>query len=381
MKNFLWLGIAGFLYLAGLETSLRAKDFWVYFGTFTEGASKGIYVSRLNADNGQMTEAKLAAATADPSYLAVAPDSKHLYSDNELSGQKAGMVSSFAINQTSGQLDLLNQQTSGGFGPCHISVDASGRALLVANYASGSIESLPILEDGRLGQGGSVIQYHGQSVNPDRQKGPHGHYLAADPSDRFALGCDLGTDRIMVYRLDAARATLMPNEPAFAEVPAGSGPRHLVFSRDEKSVYVVNEMACSVTSFDWDIQAGKLSLRQKISALPAGVAVQPDFTAAEILLHPTGQFVYVSVRGHDSISVFAVDPVSHNLTLVQNLPSGGHAPRGLGIDPTGHWLLAGNQKTDNAVEFAVGAASGKLRPMNAQVRVGAPVDFKFVPAD
>lgn len=185
----------------------------------------------------------------------------------------------------------------------------------------------------------------------------------------------------MVYRLDTSHGTMTPNDPAFASLPPGSGPRHLVFSRDEKSVYVVNEMACSVSSFDWDKQTGKLSMRQTISTLPEGVAVQPEFTAAEILLHPSGRFVYVSVRGHDSVSVFAVDPASGNLSLIQNLSSGGNAPRGLGIDPTGHWLLAGNQKTDNAVEFAINTTSGKLKPANRQIRVGSPVDFKFVAAN
>jgi 6-phosphogluconolactonase len=381
MKNFNALVTAGFLILTGSGPSLRAKDFWVYIGTFTQGSSKGIYVSRLNADSGQLTEPELAAAIPDPSYLAVAPDQKHLYSDNELPGQQPGIVSAFTINRASGQLELLDQHASGGSGPCHISIDGGGRTLLVANYASGSIESLPMLGDGHLGHGGSVIQYQGRSVNPDRQTGPHAHYLAADPSDRFALGCDLGTDKIMVYRLDTAKGTMTPNDPAFVPVPAGSGPRHLVFSRDEKSVYVVNEMVCSVSSFDWDKQTGKLSLRQTISALPAGAAVQPDFTAAEILLHPSGTFLYVSVRGHDSISVFAVDPASGNLNLIQNLSSGGKAPRGLGIDPTGHWLLAGNQKTDNMAEFAIDAASGKLKPVNSQIRLGAPVDFKFVAAN
>jgi 6-phosphogluconolactonase len=381
MRNFDSLVIAGFLLIAGPGTSLQAKDFWVYFGTFTQGSSKGIYVSRLNADSGQLTEPELAATIPDPSYLAVAPDQNHLYSDNELPGQQPGIVSAFTINRASGQLELFDQHASGGLGPCHISIDNGGRTLLVANYNSGSIASLPILGDGHLGHGGSMIQYQGRSVNPDRQNGPHAHYLAADPSDRFALGCDLGTDKIMVYRLDTARGTMSPNDPAFAPLPAGSGPRHLVFSRDEKSIYVVNEMACSVSSFDWDKQTGKLSLRQTISALPAGVAVQSDFTAAEILLHPSGRFVYVSVRGHDSISVFAVDPASGNLSLFQNLSSGGNAPRGLGIDPTGHWLLAGNQKTDNAVEFAIDTPSGKLKPTNAQIRIGAPVDFKFVAAN
>jgi 6-phosphogluconolactonase len=250
--------------------------------------------------------------------------------------------------------------------------------LLVANYAGGSIESLPILGDGRLGDGGSFIQYQGHSVNPARQTAPHAHYLAVDPSNHYALACDLGTDRVMIQQLDPDQATLRVNQPPFGEVPPGSGPRHLVFGREGKLVYLVNEMACSLTVFDWNQKAGELSLRKTISALPAGVAAQPDFTAAEIVQAPAGRFLYVSVRGHDSISVFGVDPMSGDPTLIQNVSSGGKAPRGLAIDPSGRWLLAGNQETDNVVEFAIDPVTGKLRVMPVQLVIGAPVDFKFV---
>jgi 6-phosphogluconolactonase len=358
--------------------SLPARDFWVYLGTFTEGSSKGIYVSRLDANTGELSDPKLAVATPDPSYLALAPDQKHLYADNEVN---AGMVSAFSINPMSGELKLLNQKDSGGSGPCHVSVDLSGQTLLVANYGSGSIKSMPILSDGRLGDGGTTIQYQGRGTNPIRQTGPHGHYLGVDPSNRFALGCDLGTDRIMVYRLDAANGIMTTNDVPFGVVPPGSGPRHLVFSRDGKSVYVIDEMACKITCFNWDNQTGILARRASISVLPHGETVQPDYTAAEILLHPSGRFVYVTLRGHDSISVFAVDAATGSLALIQNLPSGGKAPRGMAIDPTGHWLFTGNQKTDNAVEFAIDPASGKLTPTKLQLQVGSPVDFKFVPVD
>lgn len=381
MKLPVYLKISCCFFLMTLAASLPARDFWVYLGTYTEGTSKGIYVSRLDADNGRLSPPKLAVLTPDPTYLALAPDQKCLYSVNEMSGEQPGMVSAFSINRMSGQLELLGQTASGGQGPCHVSMDASGRTLLVANYGSGRIKSLPILSDGRLGDGGTSIEYQGHGINPDRQTSPHAHFIGVDPSNRFVLGCDLGTDKVMVYRLNAADATMVANVRPFGSVPPGSGPRHLVFSRDQKSVYVVNEMACSVTYFSWDSQTGGLSARQTISALPDGVAVQPDYTAAEILLHPTGQFVYASVRGHDSISVFRVDARSGNLTLMQNIPSGGKAPRGLGIDPTGHWLLAGNQKTDKVVEFAIDPPSGKLQPTKTQLELGSPVDFKFVEAN
>jgi 6-phosphogluconolactonase len=367
-----------FLMLMGI--SLPARDFWVYLGTYTEGSSKGIYVSRLNADTGELSSPKLAVVTPDPSYLALAPDGKHLYSANEIAGN-SGLVSAFAIQPASGQLEFLNQKDSGGSSPCHVSVDATGQTLLVANYGTGTIKSLPILGDGRLGDGGTSIHYQGRSVNPDRQTGPHAHYLGADPSNRFVLGCDLGTDKIMVYHLDGINAGLVPNHPVFSSVTPGSGPRHLVFGRDGKLVYVVDEMACTVTCFNWDNRKGQLFQRQTISALPEDQAVRPEYTAAEIILHPNGRLLYVSVRGLDSISVFAVAALTGKLALIQNVSSGGKAPRGLGIDPTGRWLLAGNQKTDNVVEFPIDPDSGKLQPPKLQLRIGSPVDFKFIPAN
>lgn len=359
-------------------TSGSARDYWVYVGTYTEGRSQGIYISRLNAEDGRLSPPALAASTPDPAYLALGPDQKCLYAVNELPGGKFGTVSAYAIQPSSGQLEFLNQKSAGGAGSCYVSADHSGRELLVANYAGGSIQSLPILKDGRLGEGGSFIQYQGRSVNPVRQTAPHAHCLEADPSNHFALGCDLGTDRVMIYQLNSAKATLLANHPPFGTAPPGSGPRHLVFSRDGAFVYVVNEMACTVSVFDWNRVAGKLTWRASISALPDGVTAQPDFTAAEMVQSPSGRFLYVSVRGHDSISVFAIEERTGGLHLIQNVSSGGKAPRGLGMDPTGRWLLAGHQKSDNVVEFAINPATGKIKALPAQIVIGAPVDFKFV---
>jgi 6-phosphogluconolactonase len=369
------------LALLMLAMNLRAREFFVYFGTYTEGSSQGIYVSRLDADTGKLSAPELAVATPDPAFLALAPNKKFLYAANELSGNKDGMVSAFAIDKTSGQLTLLNQQTSGGFAPCHVSVDSSGKTLLVANYNSGSIKSIPLQADGSLGDGGSLIQHHGHSVNSDRQKSPHAHFFTVDPSNHFALACDLGLDKVMIYRLDGKKSTFTTNDPPFATVPPGAGARHLAFNRSGKFAYVINEMGCSVTSFSWDAEHGQLTALETVSALPSDVSVQPNYTAAEILVHPSGKFVYVTVRGHDSISVFAADKKTGRLTFMQNISAGGKIPRGLGMDPTGRWLIVANQKNSNAVEFAIDTATGKLTPTKTELHIGSPVDVKFVKAN
>jgi 6-phosphogluconolactonase len=351
-----------------------AKEFFVFFGTYTDTSSKGIYVSRLDADTGKLSAPELAAETPSPCFLAVSPDEKFLYAANEGSD----VVSAFALDNKSGRLKFLNQKSSGGAGPCHLSADATGKILLAANYNGGSVKSFRLNRDGSLGADGAFIQHFGSSVNTDRQSAPHAHFICADPSNRFALACDLGTDKVVVYALDADTGELKPNEPPAAAVPPGSGARHLAFSRDGRFVHVVNEMACTVTTFAWDSEKGKLDLRETISALPPGVVVRRDFTAAEILVHPSGNFVYATVRGHDSVSVFAADQKTGRLTFLQNVSAGGQVPRGLGIDPTGRWLIVANQKSDAAVEFAIDAPTGKISATGQTLKIGSPVDVKFV---
>lgn len=372
--------IVSILGFAVTTMALPASQFFVYFGTYTEGASKGIYVSRFDSASGQLSMPVIAATTPDPSYLAIASEKRYLFAANEVSGPNNGTVSVFSIDKHSGHLTLLSQKDAGGVSPCHVSVDTRGKTLFVANYTSGNIKSVPILKGGGLGDGGTLVDYHGHSVNANRQTSPHAHFLSVDPSNHFALGCDLGTDKVMIYRFDSENSALIANDPPFASVPPGSGPRHLAFSRDGKFVYVLNEMGCSVSSFHWNSKSGALDLVGTVSALPEGVPVLPEYTAAEILVHPNGNYVYLSLRGHDSISVFACDEKAQQLTLIQNISAGGKVPRGLGIDPTGHWLIVANQKTGNVVEFAIDVATGKLSPTKTAFQVGSPVDVKFVKA-
>ena len=353
----------------------------VYFGTYTGARSKGIYVSRFDPATGQLAAPELAVATASPSFLALHPSRRFLYAAGEasrLEGKRVGVVSAFGLDPTSGRLTLLNQQSSGGEGPCHLAVDQSGKCLLVANYGNGAIAALPIQVDGALGEPGTVIQHQGSSVNPSRQAGPHAHFITTDPANRFALACDLGLDKVLVYRLDPAKAALVANDPPFASVKPGSGPRHLVFHPTGRFVFLVNEMSATLTEFAYDAKRGALTELQTLSTLPE--AFTGGRSGAEVQVHPSGKFVYASNRGHDSIAVFAFDAERGQLTCLQHQETQGKTPRHFALDATGQWLLAENQDSDSVVVFRVDATTGRLSPTGQTILVGAPVCAVFVPA-
>jgi 6-phosphogluconolactonase len=360
-------------------TSAAAREFFVYFGTYTGGMSKGIYVSRFDADSGRLSEAELAAETRNPSFLAAHPSGRFLYAVGELNdfqGKRAGAVSAFALDGKTGRLSLLNQQASGGLGPCHLALDSKGRCVLVANYGSGSVAALPVQPDGHLGEAASTIQHAGSSVNPQRQAGPHAHHIVTDRRDRHALVCDLGLDQVRVYGLEAKSGRLLPNEPAFGSVAPGAGPRHLAFSPNGKFAYVINEMGSSITVFGYDGRWGALKGLQTVSTLPASFT--GNSSCAEIEVHPTGKFVLGSNRGHDSIAVFAVHERSGELTLVEHASTQGKTPRHFTIDPTGRWLLAENQGSDSVVVFEIDGRTGRLRGTGRSISVESPVCAVFV---
>jgi 6-phosphogluconolactonase len=360
--------------LAGFTVKSFAAESLVYFGTYTGAKSQGIYVSRFDSATGKLSVPELAAETKNPTFLAVAPGEHFLYAVNEVADASA--VSAFALDATTGKLSPLNQQTSGGSGPCHISVDATGKCLLVANYNSGSIAALPIHADGSLGEATTNIQHTGSSVNHDRQAGPHAHSIYPSPDNRFALNCDLGLDKIFAYRLDADAGKLSANDPPFATVAPGSGPRHLVFSADGKFAYVISEMASTITVFNYAAANARMAEVQTISTLPKDFSGKS--TAAEIILHPSGKFLYASNRGHNSIAVFAVDQKTGALAFIENQSTQGRTPRHFVIDPTGRWLLAENQDSNSVVVFAIDADTGKLKPTGQTMSIGAPVCAVFV---
>lgn len=358
----------------GAAVSGFAGESLVYFGTYTGAKSRGIYVSRFDSITGKLSAPELAAEIQNPSFLAINPDRHELYACSESSG--GGTVSAFLLDPKTGKLVRLSQQNSGGSGPCHISMDAMGKCLLVANYGSGSITALPIHADGSLGEATTTIQHHGSSVNLKRQAGPHSHFILPSPDNRFTLDCDLGLDKVFINRLDASAAKLTSADPPFVLVAPGAGPRHLVFSHDGKFVYVINEMGGTITVFSYTATNAAMTGVQTVSTVPQDFATSN--TTAEIALHPNGKFLYGSNRGHDSIAIFAVDQQTGKLTFVEHQSTLGRTPRHFAIDPTGHWLLAENQASDSVVVFALDAETGKLKPTGQAVLIGAPVCAVFV---
>ncbi len=353
----------------------------MYVGTYTnpKSGSKGIYAYRFDAAGGKLAPLGLVAETSNPTFLAVHPNGKFLYAineDNEFQGKRTGAVSAYSIDKASGKLTLLNQVSSASPGPCHLVVDATGKAVLVANYAGGSFSSFPVGADGRLGEAASFIQETGSSINPNRQKEPHGHSIILTKNNKYAIGADLGTDHVNVFKLDAATAKITPNSPAFGTVKPGSGPRHSALSPDQKHLYVLSEMASTVTTFDFNATAGTMKETDSVSTLPADFKGQS--TTAEIFTDAKGQYVYASNRGHDSIAVFAVAPDTGKLTFLQTESTGGKTPRGFMIDPSGNYLVAGNQDTNSVSVLKIDRKTGKLSPVSQKLDLGAPVTFAFV---
>jgi 6-phosphogluconolactonase len=353
----------------------------VYVGTYTTGksTSKGIYAFELQTPEATLRPLGLVAETVNPSYFDIDEARRLLFAVNEvgeLNGEKTGGVSAFSIDRATGRLTFLNQRASKGTAPCFLRLDKSGRHALVANYGSGSIAVLPIGADGRLGDASSVVQHTGSSVHPQRQRGPHAHCLVLDPANRFAFACDLGLDKVLIYRFDAATGTLTPNDPAFASVEPGAGPRAMAFRPDGRFAYLGNEMQSTVTAFSYDANAGRLTEIQTISTLPADFS--DNNSIAEVAVHPSGKYLYVSNRGHNSVAVFAIDPEKGTLTFVAHQSTGGRTPRHFGIDPSGRFLIAANQQSDTLVPHSIDPGTGQLKAATPAT-APTPVYVAFLP--
>jgi 6-phosphogluconolactonase len=360
----------------------EGQKYRVYIGTYTTGgASRGIYFLDLDLATGALTAPAVAGESVNPSFLAIHPGRRFLYAVSEVDksqGEKGGGVSAFAINRSSGTLSPLNQQSSRGQGPCFLTVDRTGKNVLVANYGSGSVACLPIAPDGRLQPASSFQQHEGSVADPKRQQGPHAHSINLDAANRFAVAADLGLDKLFVYRFDPAGGALVANDPPFAKVAPRSGPRHFAFHPDGKHAYVINEISLTVTAFTYDPQRGALEELQTLSTLPEGTEGK-NLSTAEVQVHPSGRFLYGSNRGHNSIAIFAIDPASGRLRMVGNQSTLGKTPRNFGIDPSGHYLLAANQDPGNIVVFRIDEQTGLLHPTGQKVDVPRAVCVKFLP--
>jgi 6-phosphogluconolactonase len=351
----------------------------MYVGTYTEGTSKGVYAYRFDNKTGKLTPLGLMAESPDPTFLALHPNGKFLYGVNEVNkfqGKSAGAATAWSIDRATGKLTQLNQVSTASPGPCHLIVDATGKMLMVANYAGGSFASMPIGADGKLGEVATFIQEHGSSADKSRQSEPHGHSVNLTKNNKFMLGADLGTDQVMIFKLDPAHGTLTANDPPFGSVKPGSGPRHLVFAPDQKHVYVLSEMASSVTTYEFNAETGAMKEIDTASALPADF--KGKSAGAEIQIDAKGEHLYTSNRGLDSIAVFDIDRSTAKPKLVQNVNSGGVMPRAFVIDPSGSYIVAGNQQTNNIATFRIDRTTGRLTATGDKYDLGAPVTFVFL---
>ncbi len=351
----------------------------VYIGTYTGNQSRGIYTALFDADSGRLSSVELAAETKNPTFLALSPDRHFLYAANEVGnfeGKPSGAIATFRIDHTSGKLTLINQRPSGGSGPCHVAVDSTGKCVLAANYGSGSVAALKVGPDGGLSGPDAVVQHHGSSVNPQRQEGPHAHFITPDPENRFVLACDLGLDQVLVYKFDPRKPGLVPNDPPAAPLAPGAGPRHLAFHPNGRWVYVINELNSTLSTFEYEPRHGNLLQLLSVSTLPDNFNGRNS--CAEVAVHPSGRFVYGSNRGDNSIALFSVDAKTGKPSFVSCESTRGKTPRHFALDPKGRWLLAENQDSNDIFVFRVDQTTGKLEPVGDRVEVGAPVCLVFL---
>ncbi len=362
---------------ATAQTSSPEK-FLVYAGTYADHGSQGIYAFRFDDTTGRLTPLGLAGKTENPSFLAISPNDKFLYAVNEVekhAGQPGGAISAFAIDNSTGKLSFLNQVSAHDPGPAYISMDQTGKFALIANYSLGSVAVFPVLANGALGDASDFVRHKGSSIDKERQTGPHGHSIKVSPDNRFAIAADLGLDELLVYPFDASAGKL--GQPHVTNIKPGSGPRHFVFSPDGRFVYLISEMASTITVFSYHATNGGLRELQTVSTLPADF--KGENTTAEIAVGSSGDFFYGSNRGDDSIVVFAVDHATGKLSFVQRVSTQGKTPRNFALDPSGKWLLAANQDSNDIVIFRIDKKNGRLVPAGQPEKTPEPVCLVFVP--
>ena len=351
----------------------------LYTGSYATAEEESIKCYEFNPQSGALKYLSGFTGIENPSFLAIHSSGKFLYAVSETDqkeGNLTGGVAAFAIDPSSGGLVKINEVTSGGAAPCHIALDRTERMLMAANYNGGSVAAFPVMEDGSLGERSFFHQHTGSGTNTSRQDIPHAHSANPSPDNRFALVTDLGLDKVFVYRLNPEKGGMELNIPAYAVVADGSGPRHLAFHPSRSVVYVINEMASTVTVFNYQPDAGTLSEIQTISTLPADF--EGRSSTAEVVVDPSGRYLYGSNRGHDSIAVFSIDQDNGKLEALQHRSTGGRSPRNFCLSPDGRFLLAANQRSDNLLVFPVDQSSGKILDPVEEISLKAPVCIRFM---
>jgi 6-phosphogluconolactonase len=358
----------------GVSSTAAAMETFVYFGSHSNQPGAGFSLARFDTDTGVLTKPSFLLEAKEPAFFIIHPNGRHLYTSN--SGSPGGL-SAYAIEPHTGALTLQNRQLAGGGDTSYISLDRTNRYALVANYDGGNIAAFALEPDGSIGDWTAFVQHTGKSVNPQRQAHAYAHAIVVSPDNRFALVPDLGVDKLFVYRFDEKTGKLAAHDPAFVEVPAGSGPRHVKFHPNGRWVYLINEMASTIIAYDWDAARGRLTKLQSVSTLPSDF--KGNSTGAEVEVHPNGKFLYSSNRGHDSLAAFAIDAKDGRLSLIQHVPSGGRTPRNFAFDPTGKWLICTNHSSNNAVVFGVDGNTGLLTQKGDPVSVPSPFCERFLP--
>ena len=376
-RQFLKLGGIGLVGAVSFPAIANAaQEVLLYVGTYTSGKSEGIYLYGMDPTTGALTQ-RSSVKSDNPSFVVVNAG-RFLYAVNEvgeLNGKRTGGVSAFAIDASSKKLTFINQQPSEGADPCHLSFDARRKHLFVANYTGGNVAVLPIQRDGSLGAAIDVEQHEGSGPR-EQQKSAHAHCIKLDRANRFALTADLGSDKVMIYRFNPQSGKLEPAQQPSATLHPGAGPRHLTFHPNGKYLYVINELDSSLTTFKYDPVKGALTAFETVSTLPR------DFVGtsycADVHVSRSGRFLYGSNRGHNSIVVFAIDPRTARLSLVEHVSTEGKWPRNFAIDPSGRFLLVANQHTDNVVVFRIDAQTGRLTPTGVNAEIPVPVCLEFL---
>jgi len=358
-----------------LSIPAMAEEMFVYFGSHGSGPHNGFSLARFDTDTGKLTEPVFLEEAVAPAYFIIRPDGRRLYTCNSDPGSS---VSAYAIDPTTAKLTFLNQQPSGGGDPSYVSLDPTGRYLLVANFLGGSAAVFALRHDGTIGRRTAFIQHVGTSLDPHDPNHAHAHSIRFDPSHRFVLLADMGVDKIFVYHLNSETGALTPSDPPFASVAPGSGPRHTAFDPRGRYVYAINQTANSIVRFGWNSDRGVLTQFESVSTLPEGF--KGNDMAAEILMHPNGNFLYATNRGDNSVAVFSVQKDTGRLTLIQHISTQGKTPRNAEFDPTGKWLLVSNQDSSNAVVFRIDQSTGQLTQNGDPVSVPAPFCERFLSA-
>lgn len=372
------------------STAIRAESasYLVLLGTYTSAGSRGIYEVRFDSANGHVTDPVLAAETPNPSFLALAPSRRFVYAHTDLGrlpdGRAAGGIRAFALDPESGAMTALNARATGDPFPSNVAIDGTGRLVATVSGTGGHLTTFPVEADGSLGP---IACRYAMSGTPGpvkgRQEKPYPHSTNFSPDNRFALVCDLGADRILSFRVDAAAGRLEPEDPPFRQLPRGTGPRHAKFSADGRFFYISGELSNTVTACRYDAPSGTIDPFERLSTVPDGVRDSnrdgpPDSTASEIRIRADGRFVYVGNRGDDSLAVFARDAETGRLDPVEIVKTGGKTPRNFALSPDGRWLLCAHQDTDNLSVFRVDEASGRLERVPCEARISRCICVLFV---